>query len=126
MDNMTTDDYFGDQITTESGLTIIKFSEGTGEPPKKGNSVTVHYHGTLEDGTVFSSSIERGDEFTFQFGLGNVIRAWDEAFGIMRAGSKTRLIIPPDLAYGYKGSPDGSIPPNATITFDIDLLNIRR
>ena len=114
----------GAEITTPSGLKYIDEVEGAGESPKPGQMVTVHYTGTLEDGTKFDSSLDRGAPYTFQIGVGRVIRGWDEGVMSMKVGGKRRLIIPPDLGYGARGA-GGLIPPNATLFFEVELLGVR-
>lgn len=106
-------------ITTESGLKFRDLNAGTGEFPPQGALVSVHYTGKLEDGTVFDSSVG-GDPFQFNLGQGQVIEGWDEGIASMRVGTRRELIIPPELAYGEQGS--GPIPPNATLTFEVQLL----
>lgn len=93
---------------------------GTGNPAVSGDSLTVHYIGTLEGGQTFDNSYTRGQPFTFRLGAGAVIRGWDQGLVGMRVGGKRRLTIPPDLAYGSQGQ--GPIPPNATLLFEIELL----
>ncbi len=110
-------------VTTPSGLKYIEIEEGTGEAPKTGQKVTVHYIGTLEDGTEFDSSVGRNRPFDFQIGVGQVIKGWDEGVGTMKVGGKRRLIIPSELGYGSRGA-GGVIPPNATLIFDVELLKI--
>lgn len=110
-------------VTTASGLQYTDLVEGTGAMPKTGQRVTVHYTGTLEDGTQFDSSRDRGRPFTFQIGVGQVIKGWDEGVGTMRVGGRRQLVIPPDLGYGSRGA-GGVIPPNATLLFDVELLRI--
>lgn len=112
-----------DYTTTDSGLKYREISAGTGESPKKGQMVTVHYTGTLEDGTKFDSSRDRNQPFKFRIGVGQVIKGWDEGVATMRAGGRRELIIPPDLGYGARGA-GGVIPPNATLLFDVELLGI--
>jgi FKBP-type peptidyl-prolyl cis-trans isomerase len=112
------------EITTSSGLKYIDEVEGTGESPKTGYKVTVHYTGTLEDGTKFDSSRDRNQPFTFKIGMGQVIKGWDEGVMTMKVGGKRKLIIPPHLAYGSTGIGD-KIPPNSTLVFEIELLEIR-
>jgi peptidylprolyl isomerase len=110
--------------TTASGLQYIEVSPGTGEAPKAGDLVSVHYRGTLSDGKVFDSSYERGQPISFALGTGQVIPGWDEGIALMRKGGKARLIIPPNLAYGSRGA-GGVIPPDATLTFEVELVEIR-
>jgi peptidylprolyl isomerase len=111
-------------ITTESGLKYIDTVVGEGESPKPGQMVTVHYTGTLENGTKFDSSVDRGQPFTFPIGVGRVIKGWDEGVMTMKVGGKRRLIIPAQLGYGARGS-GGVIPPNATLIFDVELLGVK-
>ena len=106
--------------TTASGLQIEHTKEGAGESPKAADTVKVHYTGTLIDGTKFDSSVDRGRPATFP--VGGVIKGWTEALQLMKVGGKAHLVIPPDIAYGPGGN-DG-IPPNATLIFDVELLEI--
>lgn len=110
-------------VTTESGLQYVVITEGNGATPQTGNRVFVHYVGTLEDGTQFDSSRDRGRPFEFTIGRGQVIKGWDEGVGMMKVGDRRKLIIPPDLGYGASGA-GGVIPPNATLIFDVELLRI--
>lgn len=110
-------------VTTESGLQYEDIVEGTGAMPQKGQRVTVHYTGTLEDGTKFDSSRDRNRPFSFTIGIGQVIKGWDEGVASMRVGGQRKLVIPPDLGYGARGA-GGVIPPNATLLFDVELLRI--
>ena len=114
----------GAEVTTASGLKYIDEVVGTGESPKPGQNVTVHYTGTLENGTKFDSSVDRGQPFTFRIGMGSVIQGWDEGVMTMKVGGKRKLIIPANLGYGAMGSPP-KIPPNATLIFEVELLSVR-
>jgi len=107
---------------TASGLQYEVISEGTGAKPSSTDTVKVHYHGTLTDGTVFDSSYERGNPATF--GVNQVIKGWTEALQLMPVGSKYKLYIPQDLAYGANPHPGGPIKPYMTLVFDVELLDI--
>ena len=107
--------------TTESGLQYEVLVEGTGPRPSATDTVVTHYHGTLTDGTVFDSSIERGSPASFP--VNRVIAGWTEALQMMGVGAKWRLVIPPELAYGERGA--GAIPPKAALVFEVELLEIR-
>ncbi len=107
--------------TTESGLQYEILKEGKGPKPTKQDKVKVHYHGTLIDGTVFDSSVDRGEPATF--GVGQVIKGWTEALQLMPVGSKWKVYIPADLAYGERGA-GGDIGPNQTLIFEVELLEI--
>jgi FKBP-type peptidyl-prolyl cis-trans isomerase FkpA len=108
-------------IKTESGLVYYEMKEGDGAQPTTANTVEVHYHGTLTDGTVFDSSVERGQ--TISFPLGGVIKGWQEGLAMMKEGGKATLVIPYDLAYGEAGSGD-TIPPGATLKFEVELFKV--
>ena len=110
--------------TTDSGLKYYDLKEGTGETPEAGQTVVVHYTGWLEDGTQFDSSVERGETFSFVLGQGNVIPGWDEGVSTMKVGGKRQLVIPSDLGYGESGA-GGVIPPNATLIFEVELIEIQ-
>jgi peptidylprolyl isomerase len=112
----------GKNVTFPSGLQIEVKQMGTGNIPKKGEKIRAHYHGTFTNGNKFDSSIERGTPYEFTVGQGQVIQGWDEAFQLLPVGSKARLTIPPDLGYGAQDH--GTIPPNSTLIFDVELLAI--
>lgn len=105
-----------------SGLYYIETKEGKGSTPANGQKVKVHYKGMLLDGTVFDSSIDRGEPIEFPLGVGQVIKGWDEGIGMMRKGGKAVLVIPSNIAYGPNGR--GSIPPSATLVFEVELVDI--
>lgn len=107
---------------TDSGLQFEVITEGSGKKPSAMDTVKVHYHGTLIDGTVFDSSVERNDPASF--GVHQVIKGWTEALQLMPVGSKYRLYIPQDLAYGAQPHPGGPIKPFMTLIFDVELLDI--
>lgn len=109
--------------TTESGLRYIDHVVGTGPSPQSGQTVTVHYTGTLTDGSKFDSSVDRGTPFEFTIGIGRVIKGWDEGVMSMKVGGKRRLIIPPQLGYGSRNA--GPIPPNSTLIFEVELLSVK-
>jgi len=113
----------GVEVTTTSGLRYIDEAVGTGDSPKLGQNVTVHYTGTLTDGTKFDSSVDKGQPFTFRIGTHTVIQGWDEGIMTMKVGGKRRLTVPPNLAYGAAGRP--GIPPNATLIFEVELLGVQ-
>lgn len=106
---------------TESGIVIIPMKPGTGATPKATDTVKVHYHGTLIDGTVFDSSVKRGEPATFP--LGQVIKCWTEGVQQIKVGGKSKLVCPSNLAYGERGSPP-AIKPGATLVFEVELLEI--
>jgi len=114
----------GGEVTTASGLKYIDEVVGTGDSPTTGQNVTVHYTGTLENGTKFDSSVDRGQPYTFKIGTGTVIKGWDEGLMTMKVGGKRKLIIPAKLGYGAAGN-GSSIPPNSTLLFEIELLGVR-
>lgn len=108
--------------TTASGLQYKVLKEGTGKSPKATDNVKCHYEGFLTDGTLFDSSIQRGEPATFP--LGGVIKGWTEGLQLMKEGGKTRFFIPYNLAYGEAGAA-GSIPPYATLIFDVELIEVK-
>jgi peptidylprolyl isomerase len=108
---------------TTSGLEYEDELVGTGDSPKTGQKVTVHYTGWLTNGKKFDSSSDRGQPFSFTIGRGQVIAGWDEGVAGMKVGGKRKLTIPPTLGYGAKGA-GGIIPPGATLIFDVELLGI--
>ena len=110
-----------DAVRTESGLIITELTAGTGVSPKATDRVKVHYHGTLRDGRVFDSSVDRGQPATFS--LNQVVRCWTEGLQRMRVGGKSRLVCPAELAYGQQGRPP-QIPPGAALAFEVELLEI--
>lgn len=110
----------GDTITLSSGLRYKIIKEGTGKKPKLTNKVRTHYHGTLEDGTVFDSSYERGEPLMFR--VNQVIKGWTEALQLMREGAIWELYIPSKLGYGSRGA--GKIPPFSNLIFKVELLEI--
>ena len=112
------------EVTTPSGLKYIDEVVGTGPSPQKGQLVTVHYVGTLEDGKKFDSSKDRNQPFTFTIGIGQVIKGWDEGIALLRKGAKARFVIPPSLGYGAR--PNRVIPPNSTLIFDVQLLDVKK
>jgi peptidylprolyl isomerase len=112
----------GAEVTTPSGLRYVDEVEGTGDSPKQGQGVTVHFTGTLENGIMFDS--DRGQSYSFRIGMGSVIKGWDEGIMTMKVGGKRRLIIPPSLGYGVGGSPP-KIPGNSTLIFEIELLGVQ-
>jgi FKBP-type peptidyl-prolyl cis-trans isomerase len=112
------------EITTPSGLKYVDLQVGAGDTAKPGDLVTVHYTGWLVDGAKFDSSVDRRQPFSFPLGAGRVIKGWDEGVAGMKVGGKRKLTIPPDLGYGARGA-GGVIPPNATLLFDVELLEVR-
>jgi FKBP-type peptidyl-prolyl cis-trans isomerase FkpA len=111
------------ETTTASGLVYEDLTEGQGDTASAGQRVSVHYTGWLTDGTKFDSSKDRNDPFDFPLGAGHVIRGWDEGVQGMKVGGVRKLTIPPQLGYGARGA-GGVIPPNATLVFEVELLNI--
>jgi len=115
----------GKTVTTPSGLKYEEVKVGKGASPKKGQTVVVHYTGWLTNGKKFDSSRDRGQPFEFEIGVGRVIKGWDEGVMTMKVGGRRKLTIPPELGYGASGTPGGPIPPNATLVFDVELLNLK-
>ncbi len=109
--------------TTESGLQYIVLKEGTGAKPTTSSKVKVHYHGTLIDGTVFDSSVDRGEPT--EFGVTQVIKGWTEGLQLMKEGAKYKFFIPSDIAYGANPRPGGKIKANSTLIFDVELLEVK-
>ncbi len=110
-------------VTTASGLKYVDGLAGKGASPTAGKTVKVHYTGTLENGKKFDSSVDRNEPFSFTIGVGQVIAGWDEGVMTMKVGGKRKLIIPAKLGYGARGA-GGVIPPNATLLFDVELLDV--
>lgn len=112
-----------DIMANQGELIIEDIEEGTGQDVvESGDDIVIHYRGTLQDGTVFDSSYDRGEPFQTQIGVGQVIQGWDEGVIGMKAGGKRKLTIPPHMAYGEQGV--GSIPPNSTLIFEVELVEI--
>lgn len=111
-------------VKTESGLQYVDLAMGQGRQAELGDTATVHYTGWLANGTKFDSSLDRKEPFKFRVGAGQVIKGWDEGVAGMKVGGKRKLIIPPDLGYGSRGA-GNVIPPNATLTFEVELLGLR-
>jgi peptidylprolyl isomerase len=115
-------------MTTPSGLKITDHTVGAGAQPKSGQTCVMHYTGWLYDngreGAKFDSSLDRGQPFEFAIGMGQVIKGWDEGVATMKVGGKRTLVIPPELGYGARGAA-GVIPPNATLIFDVELLDVK-
>jgi peptidylprolyl isomerase len=114
----------GAMQTTPSGLQYEDLVVGNGATPQAGQTAQVHYTGWLDNGTKFDSSVDRGQPFEFRLGQGQVIKGWDEGVATMKVGGKRRLVIPPELGYGSRGA-GGVIPPNARLTFEVELLGVR-
>lgn len=112
------------ETTTPSGLKYVDEKLGEGTEATSGKTVVVHYTGRLENGTKFDSSLDRRQPFSFRLGAGEVIKGWDEGVAGMKVGGKRKLTIPATLGYGKAGA-GGVIPPNATLIFDVELLEVR-
>ena len=113
----------GVEITTPSGLKYTDEVIGTGENPRPGSTVTVHYTGTFPDGRKFDSSFDRGQPMVFRLGIDPMVKGWEEGMMTMKVGGKRKLIVPPELGYGAKGR--SGIPPNSTLVFEIELLGVK-
>jgi peptidyl-prolyl cis-trans isomerase A (cyclophilin A) len=109
---------------TESGLRYQILQKGSGVAAEKGKTVSVHYKGQLTDGTVFDSSYKRNEPIDFPLGVGQVIAGWDEGIQLLKVGDKARFVIPSDIAYGSRGA-GGVIPPDATLVFDVELMDVK-
>lgn len=112
------------EVATATGLKIEDLRVGEGESPQPGQTITVNYVGTLENGKEFDSSYKRGKPIDFKIGVGKVIKGWDEGLMTMKVGGKRRLFIPSNLGYGSMGSPP-NIPPNSNLIFEIELLDVK-
>lgn len=121
MSEESIDQRWPDAVRTASGLRYVVEREGAGTPPQRGQSIRAHYTGRLLDGSVFDSSVERGEPLEFPVGVGMVIAGWDEALLAMKPGEKRTLVIPHELAYGERGFPP-VIPARATLVFEVELL----
>ena len=112
-------------VTTQSGLQYVDLTAGTGKQAQKGDMATIHYTGWFENGEKFDSSLDRGEPYSFLIGSRMVIEGWNEGVTTMKKGGKRKLIIPPHLGFGSDGARKGAIPPNATLTFEVELLNLK-
>ena len=124
-DNSSPTKVAGKPKSTPSGLQYWDIVVGTGATAVSGKSVKVHYTGWLTNGKKFDSSVDRGEPFTFPLGAGRVIKGWDQGVAGMKVGGKRQLRIPPELGYGARGA-GGVIPPNTTLIFDVELLEVRK
>ncbi len=111
------------EVTSPTGLKYTDIVEGTGDSPRAGQTIVVHYLGTLENGKKFDSSYDRGQPAEFKIGVGAVIKGWDEGLMTMKVGGKRKLVIPPALGYGPRGTPN--IPGNSTLIFEVELLGLK-
>lgn len=111
-------------IKTIQGMKIETLKQGSGEESQSGDTVSVHYTGTLENGTKFDSSLDRNQPFSFTLGANRVIKGWELGVLGMKVGEKRKLTIPSELGYGSTGTPGGPIPPNATLIFEVELMGI--
>jgi FKBP-type peptidyl-prolyl cis-trans isomerase len=114
----------GNPVTTASGLKYWEIKKGSGATAVAGKQVSVHYTGWLTDGKEFDTSLDTGEPIKFELGSGKVIKGWDEGIGGMKVGGKRQLHIPPELGYGARGAPP-TIPPNATLIFDVQLVGVK-
>lgn len=115
----------GPEVVTASGLKYSDVVVGDGPSPQAGQTISVHYTGTLTNGKKFDSSFDHGGQpYTFKIGTGVVIKGWDEGLMTMRVGGKRKLVVPPNLGYGIRGNPP-DIPPNSTLLFDVELVEIK-
>ncbi len=112
-------------VTTASGLTYLITNKGGGRQPKIGETVVVHYTGTLTNGVKFDSSRDRGEPISFKLGAGRVIKGWDEGIARLHVGDQAILVIPANLGYGARGAGGGEIPPGATLVFIVELVDIK-
>ncbi len=112
-------------FTTKSGLKYVELAVGSGKAAKSGDTVSVHYVGTLTNGKKFDSSRDRGKPFRFELGAGEVIKGWDEGVAGIKIGGKRKLIIPPNLAYGDRDVGNGLIPANSTLIFEVELVDVK-
>lgn len=114
----------GKLVITDSGLEYVDLAVGSGREAGLGDTATVHYTGWLDNGTKFDSSLDRAMPFSFRIGAGQVIKGWEEGVTGMKVGGKRKLMVPPHLGYGARGA-GGAIPPNARLTFEVELLGLR-